>query len=343
MVFADDRPAAVAFPRARVASFLRQISPNLVSQYLDYVFEEWHDTAPVLHDDMVAAYLDMITSYEDTQTSMQQRQKLQQFLKTSMHYSPEKALARLPDDGLFEERALVLSRLGRHQQALCLLVFSVANLVLAEQYCIDNAGSCAEVFVLLLRVLFSDPPADVVDNEAMVLDDPNTNADTNVPIETARKGVHRRFAGHLLSTYRQLIPASQALQLLPEDMELTQDMFRYLRSQLCALDQAMRSGNVVRNLRAGEDFQAKRHLHALHSSSVVVSETRTCPHCLKRIGAGTAFAVIPALGRAPAKPAVVHYSCWQRHKATNEADGSRLLTKQATNALPRSSIDLKWA
>ncbi|KAI8322962.1 hypothetical protein GQ54DRAFT_316864 [Martensiomyces pterosporus] len=329
MVFADDRPAAEAFPRARVASFLRQISSKLVVQYLAYVFDEWDDPAPALHDDMVAAYLDLVGSTHDSvpaqavleeeqQHEPHSRQGLQQFLRTSRHYSPERALARLPDDGLFEERALVLSRLGRHQQALSLLVFSVAKPVLAEQYCTDNVGSCADVFVLLLKVLVSDPPADVVDNEAQLIRAERTPSPTDsgrdpaAQIERIRRDTHRRFAGHLVSTHHRHIPAPQALRLLPSDMEFTHDMFRYLRGQFCALDQDMRAGSVIRSLRVAEDLQARRHLRTLQSSSVVVSETRTCPQCLKRIGAGTAFAVVPSRRKGTA-PAVVHYSCWQRH------------------------------
>ncbi|KAJ2417688.1 Vacuolar morphogenesis protein 6, partial [Coemansia sp. RSA 2524] len=140
MVFADDRPAAEAFPRPQVASFLRQTSPELVVLYLNYVFETWHDETSILHDEMVTAYLDMLGNADpqDADAEVNTRQLLQNFLKSSLHYSPERALARLPDDRLFTERALVLSKLGRHEHALSLLVFSVASLALAEQYCVEN-------------------------------------------------------------------------------------------------------------------------------------------------------------------------------------------------------------
>ncbi|KAJ1940053.1 hypothetical protein GGF37_004141 [Kickxella alabastrina] len=99
-------------------------------------------------------------------------------------------------------------------------------------------------------------------------------------------------------------------------MEFTPDILEYLRSQLCTLDQDMRSSNLVQNLRIGEDQQVRRQVRRLQSSFVVVSDMRTCPHCLKRIGAGTAFAVIPPqAGIKGAGPSVVHYSCWQRHKS----------------------------
>ncbi|KAJ2095293.1 Vacuolar morphogenesis protein 6, partial [Coemansia sp. S142-1] len=321
-VFADDRPAAETFPRPRVASFLRIVSPSLVIQYLTYVFETWNDETGVLHDDMVSAYLDLIGSTVSTANAPdeQLRQRLRRFLRTSKRYSPEKTLARLPDDGLLQERALVLSRLGRHEHALGLLVFGVASLTLAEQYCVDNVDSCAGVFVLLLKILVEPPPSDIIDNEAALIRsgdlagaDGGSPPSTAAQVEDARQTVHRRFAGHFLSVHHQHIPAADALRLLPPDLSFTPDLLAYLRGQLCALDQATRASDVVRNLRVGEDTQSKRRLHRLQSGFVVISESRTCPHCLKRIGSGTAFAVIPPQEKA-ARPVVVHYSCWQRHK-----------------------------
>ncbi|KAJ2556243.1 Vacuolar morphogenesis protein 6 [Coemansia sp. RSA 1933] len=342
MVFADDRPAAVDFPRPRVASYLRHLSLKLAVQYLTYVFDTWHDQTPALHDDMVVAYLGLLETSDDQPNDHDLRHQLQQFLRISQQYSPEKALARIPDGLLFEERALILSRLGRHEQALCLLVFSVADLALAEQYCVDNIGSYENVFVVLLEILVLQPPLDIADNEAEQIRNGSLHLDqdqyqSNVAdglqadVEAVRSKLHRRFAGHLLSKYHQNIPANDALRILPADMEFTHDIFVYLRGQLCTLDQDMRVSNVVRNLRIGEDFQAKRQLQRLQSGYVVVSDTRTCPQCLKRIGSGTAFAVIPSRGKGHGAPIVVHYSCWQRQKST-------LKLAAATKHTPESNV-----
>ncbi|KAJ2488819.1 Vacuolar morphogenesis protein 6, partial [Coemansia sp. RSA 2052] len=205
-VFTDDRPSAEAFPRPRVSSFLRLVSPMLVIQYLTHVFEMWSDETGILHDDMVAAYLDLIVgaqSHADAPDE-QLRQELRRFLRTSKSYSPEKALARLPDDGLLQERALVLSRLGRHEHALGLLVFGVASLALAEQYCVDNVDACPGVFVLLLKILVGSPPSDIVDNEAALIRSGSLSGvnggpcDTAAQVEDTRQAIHRLFAGHFL-------------------------------------------------------------------------------------------------------------------------------------------------
>ncbi|KAJ2883085.1 Vacuolar morphogenesis protein 6, partial [Coemansia aciculifera] len=351
-VFMDDRPAAEAFPRPRVSSFLRLVLPTLVIQYLTHVFDVWGDEAGALHDDMVAAYLDLIGNAQ-SHTNEQLRQDLQRFLRASKGYSPEKALARLPDDNLLLERALVLSRLGRHEHALCLLVFGVANLALAEQYCVDNVDTCAGVFVLLLKIVVGLPPPDILDNEAALIQSGSLGGlgggpcSTAAQVEDARQAIHRIFAGHFLSAHHQHIPAADALRLLPPDLDFTPDLLSYLRGQLCALDQATRASDIVRNLRVGEDTQSKRQLHHLQAGFVVISETRTCPHCLKRIGSGTAFAVIPPQGKS-AGPVVVHYSCLVRRKSPSlprhvESSSGQTTPTSDEAPLPASSIKLRWS
>ncbi|KAJ1951827.1 Vacuolar morphogenesis protein 6 [Linderina pennispora] len=346
-VFADDRPAATAFPRARVALFLRDFSPSLVVQYLKYVFETWDDSTTGLHDDMVAAYLDMVSEKRSdaefegksprliVSRDAEPRRSLQLFLRSSQHYSPERALARLPDDGLFEERALVLGRLGRNRHALSILVYSVGDLQLAEQYCLDAAS--AGVFAELVDILVSDPPSDITDLEAEDLRAQHPDQD----LETVRRHLHRDFAGHLLSAYHHHIPANKALQMLPSDMPFTSSISDYLRKQLCTLDEKVRATDIVHNLRKAEDLQVRRRLGAMQAKRVIVTETRTCPHCLKRIGAGSAFAVIPPRKRM-LEPSVVHYSCWQRHLAKSQ-EAAEEVNSVAESDQSVDQIAIKWS
>ncbi|KAJ2850749.1 Vacuolar morphogenesis protein 6 [Coemansia brasiliensis] len=350
MVFADDRPAAETFPRSRVTSFLHQTSPALAIQYLEYVFVTWNDKTPALHDDMIAAYFDMLEEKHSDDDRSSLHEQLQQFLKSSSHYSPERALARLPDDRLFMERALVLSRLGRHEHALGLLVFSVANLSLAEQYCVENISQRADIFVLLLKLLVASPPADVIDNEAEEIRSGRPE-DSIDQIEAKRTEIHRQYVGHLLATYPQSIPVADALPLLPPDMAFSHDIFVYLRSQLCTLDQDMRTKNVVRSLVAAEDLHARRQLSHLQSNFVVVSETRVCPQCLKRIGSGTAFAIVPGERKGQGQM-VVHYSCWQRSRSAVSngrdvsGDGSTASNEDVPAESPlgnKPQVEIKWA
>ena len=126
------------------------------------------------------------------------RDKLLKFLKSSSHYTPERLLTQFPsnqvchgrkgincgDNGegiigghcgylqffillsisiqFFEERAILLGRSGRHEDALAIYVLVLNDLVEAEAYCervISAPGATTDakhVFLHLLR-LYLDP------------------------------------------------------------------------------------------------------------------------------------------------------------------------------------------
>lgn len=83
------------------------------------------------------------------------RQKLLKFLDFSVHYTPQKMISTfLAFEGLYEERAILLGRIGRHDQALSIYAYKLDDPAKAEQYCerqfeLDSEGS-ADVFRKLL-------------------------------------------------------------------------------------------------------------------------------------------------------------------------------------------------
>jgi len=63
------------------------------------------------------------------------RKKLLNFLSSSSSYSAERMLAKLPMVDLYEERALILSKLGQHEQALMLYAHRLGDANMAVDYC----------------------------------------------------------------------------------------------------------------------------------------------------------------------------------------------------------------
>lgn len=63
------------------------------------------------------------------------RHNLLRFLSESRFYEPERLLPLFPRDSLLEERALLLTRTGRHDEALALFVWELGDLPAAEAYC----------------------------------------------------------------------------------------------------------------------------------------------------------------------------------------------------------------
>lgn len=73
------------------------------------------------------------------------RRKLQSFLETSMDYSPERILKFLPPQFL-HEYALILSRLGKHEEVLSIYIHQLNDFALAEAYC-TRIYNRANVFI----------------------------------------------------------------------------------------------------------------------------------------------------------------------------------------------------
>ena len=75
--------------------------------------------------------------------------KLVNFLSTSIYYRPDRIFGQLPRDGecgafvwtlltvtlgMFEVRAILLGRMGKHQAALEIYVYRLSNFAKAEEY-----------------------------------------------------------------------------------------------------------------------------------------------------------------------------------------------------------------
>jgi hypothetical protein len=57
------------------------------------------------------------------------------FLEESDHYSTETLPTYLLNDGLFEERAIVMGKIGNHKEALVIYVHMLHDMKKAEDYC----------------------------------------------------------------------------------------------------------------------------------------------------------------------------------------------------------------
>lgn len=63
------------------------------------------------------------------------RKKLLQFLEQSKQYTAENILSSFPTDSLMEERAIILGRLGKHEQALAIYVRALGDVKKGAGYC----------------------------------------------------------------------------------------------------------------------------------------------------------------------------------------------------------------
>ncbi|KAI9311094.1 CNH domain-containing protein [Dichotomocladium elegans] len=285
-IFIDDLAEVETFPRDRVLKHLESISKDLEIQYLEYIIHELRDTLPDFHNRLAIAYLDKITNKEgsDPEKRSQLRTKLLSFLIESTHYRTEKILSKLPVDDLFEERAILLSRIGQHDQALDIYVYKLRNYAMAEEYCTkvyrEDPEKGENMYLTLLRVYLQPKH-----HEKPLLEP----------------------ALELLAHHGSHINASEVLAILPMATRL-HGLFPFFEKYIRETNKKRNMNMIVKNLLKAEELQVEEQLMYYQSRAVKITEDRMCPQCNKRIG-NSVFAVFP-------NGVVVHYSCKEKIEQT---------------------------
>ncbi|KAG0169936.1 Vacuolar morphogenesis protein 6 [Apophysomyces sp. BC1034] len=285
-IFIDDLAEVETFPREKILHHLESISSDLSILYLEYILEELQDNSPEFHNRLAIAYLDEILSVkpDDQERKAEVRSRMLNFLRSSTHYRAEKILIRLPMDDLFEERAVLLSRIGQHDQALDIYVYKLKNYAMAEEYCTkvyqEDPEKGERMYLTLLRVYLQ----------------PSNNQ--KPPLEPALD---------LLAHHGSHINASEVLSLLPKDTGV-KGLFPFLEKYIRASNQNRNMDMIVKNLLKAEQLLVEEQLAFYRSRAVKITDDRMCPQCNKRIG-NSVFAVFP-------NGVVVHYSCKEKIEQT---------------------------
>lgn len=136
-VFLADTENAETQDRPKVVSFLQQIDAKLAVKYLEHVIEELNDLTPDFHQKLVDLFLERLRAQEfaDNDEKLCWRERLQEFLRTSTNYNTMRVFRQLPSDDAdyYEARAIVLSKMGNHKQALQIYVFDMKDYQKAEE------------------------------------------------------------------------------------------------------------------------------------------------------------------------------------------------------------------
>lgn len=95
------------------------------------------------------------------------RAKLLDFLDESQFYDPATMIGRykFTEEGLHEERAILLSKIGQHYEALKEYVHRLGDFHMAERYCkrhYDPTNSEGKDVYLQLLKVYMEPPNDAV-------------------------------------------------------------------------------------------------------------------------------------------------------------------------------------
>lgn len=202
-------------------------------------------------------------------------------------------MVHFPLDGFFEERAIVLGKLGRHEQVLSMYVTVLDDVNRAIEYCDKVYKSKNEnsdqIYVILLRLLI-DPP----DSWLAGL------GDVSKPAPNLEKVIE------ILNKNAAQIATPDVLKVLPDEIPI----HRIRNFLVTALDKAIsnrRLYQVNRGLLYAKLLKIQQQRIFYESQNITLTEFNICGVCKKRFGNQSAFVRCP-------NGEIVHYSC-HNHKA----------------------------
>ena len=215
------------------------------------------------------------------------RKKLVDFLRSSKCYKPSGMLSWFPRDELLEERAILLSHINQHTQALMIYAHKLHDPLIAERHCDEhynpNSKDTKFIYLDLLRVFLR--PAAELKAEPMV-----------------------KAALDLLTRHHARIPAAEALALLPPNTSIS-ELLPFFSAVLTSSKHTRRNNQVVRNLLAAEHMQVHQRNLNVGQPRVLIDVASVCARCRKKIGS-SAFARLP-------DGVVMHYICCTLHNNSN--------------------------
>ncbi|EKM58191.1 uncharacterized protein PHACADRAFT_171437 [Phanerochaete carnosa HHB-10118-sp] len=270
----------VELPRQLVADFLESIDPAICARFLEHLIDEKGDESAFFHNRLAELYLKMTIAAKKRGNNGERqaiKAKFLNFIDTTNHYETDRLFGLLPSEDLFEAKAILLGRLGRHDAALEIYVYRLQDFLKAEEYCkrVYKPGTpTGKIFLTLLRI-YLQPTV-------------KTNIDLLTP------------ALDLIARHSPRLDEVETLQILPP-LVPAQDVQRFL---IEALRAPIFDTRVVREVNKARDEQVARRLMYLQSKRVKVTDSRmqVCPECHKRIG-HSVIAVHAPHGE------VTHYQC----------------------------------
>jgi len=302
-VFLADTENAELLPRDQVVDFLQPISRDLAIRYLEHIIDELNDQTPSFHQRLVDLYLERLKSGEvkDDAEIAELQSKLEVFLRNSTQYNRIRSFHQLPGDNpiFYESRAIVLSSMGQHKQALQIYIFQIQDYEKAEEYCnqvylqkqlSNNVNGAAST------TPFLSPNAEAEDAEPSIY---HTLLSLYLTPSPPNKP-NWPPALDLLSKHGARLPASSTLSLVPPSLPVA-DLESYFRGRLRSAVSSMREEAVLAQLKAVQKVAVEAKVLGERGKRVVVGEEKVCGVCHKRFG-GSAIRVWP-------DGTVVHYGC----------------------------------
>ncbi|KIY43844.1 hypothetical protein FISHEDRAFT_67630 [Fistulina hepatica ATCC 64428] len=268
----------VELPRKSVADFLEGIGLDICAQYIEFLIEERKEESPVFHNRLAQLYLDMTLAAKkrgEAEAGIHAYQRFLEFIDTTAHYQVDVLYALISSEELYEARAILLGRLGRHDQALSLYVYRLQDYKKAEEYCkriYVPEGKTSGIFLTLLRIYLRP-------------------TDRSLPYLLGP-------ALDLVSRHGPRLDPIQTLELLPP-LVTAKDVRTFLAASLRS---PVMDSRIIRHISKARNEEISHKLVYAQTKRVKITDTRICPNCHKRIGNGVIAVHVP-------RGEVTHYHC----------------------------------
>ncbi len=311
---------AQPLPTNDVLAHIEKHSALLVEPYLEHVIATG-STEPALHNRLALRYLDTIVQLRRANAPLgvapampnapsasagagarvaagkepgllgETRAKMLKFLSHSRHYKATEIISKFPLDDLYEEKAIVLSRIPNHSRALEIYVWKLEDQQKAYDYCERHCGpkdpkttNDPDVFLELFRTYLTPPEHSL-----------------SAPmLKAAIALLNREF-------YR--IDTPKALELIPPSTPIS-ELRPFFEAALRNNTQVQRDNKIRRNLLRSQNLQVREQAIYERSRTVRIDSDTTCPVCVKRIQTSV-FALDP-------NGTVVHFMCLKKYEQNRD-------------------------
>uniref|UniRef100_A0A8C5DMU3 CNH domain-containing protein n=1 Tax=Gouania willdenowi TaxID=441366 RepID=A0A8C5DMU3_GOUWI len=289
-IFTEDLTEVETQPREKVLQFLKEGFEELAIPYLEHIIYVWEEKGPEFHNVLIQLYLGRVQGLmkqylnslpegvpavpagQEMGDLGEFRNKLLSFLKVSSCYEPARLISDFPFDGLLEERALLLGRMGKHEQALFIYVHILKDTRMAEEYCDRHYNSSIEgekdVYLSLLRMYLSPPDVDCLGPIKMEMLEPQANL---------------QAALQVLELHHSKLNTTKAINLLPANTQI-REIRVFLESVLEEKAQRKRCNQVLKSLLQAEFLRVQEERIFHQQVKCVITEEKTCRVCKKKIG-----------------------------------------------------------
>lgn len=325
-IFTADLPETEQLDRNLVLEFLRHNAPQMEMPYLEHLIHFWNDKTSFFHTTLLLRYRqkvvpllrDYLKSINDQVPAPagqepgelgELRRKLLDFLEISDHYTTQGLPELLKSENLCEERAIVVGKLGDHEEALSIFIYVLNNPKRAEEYCLSvykkKLPNSKDIFLNLLKLYLRPPQPSSFSsaqlNRKMSISSASqvSSIDSPLPINFSSKVVK------LLNEHGDKIDPLEAIKELPNEFDLV-CLKDYLSFTFKKRLQESHEKEMFTQLIMAKYYQVqKTWIQLQQANKIVIDDLTICKVCDKRIGR-SAFVRFPNLD-------LVHYSCKDRY------------------------------